>query len=113
MGHINGKTEILNKSQIAATMSYSVAKGFAQLRNLQFNPQVNPQNTNYNSVGLEFTSEFANAINQQNELLAEQNRLLGIIAEKDVSISSRDVFTATRKEANNYYNRTGNSPFLY
>lgn len=52
-------------------------------------------------------------IAEQNRLLQEQNRLLQQIANKNVSISSRDVFNATQGEANNYYNRTGNSPFLF
>ena len=43
----------------------------------------------------------------------EQNRLLRQIASKDFSVSSRDVFNATRSESNNYYNRTGNSPFVF
>jgi uncharacterized protein YoxC len=52
-------------------------------------------------------------IAEQNRLLQEQNRLLQQIANKNVTISSRDVFNATQGEANNYYNRTGNSPFLF
>lgn len=50
---------------------------------------------------------------EQNRLLQEQNRLLQQIANKNVSISSHDLFNATQNEANNYYNRTGNSPFLF
>lgn len=52
-------------------------------------------------------------IAEQNRLLAEQNRLLQQIASKDVTISSSEVFNATRQEARNYSNRTGNSPFLF
>lgn len=52
-------------------------------------------------------------LTEQNALLQEQNRLLQQIANKNVTISSRDVFSATQGEANNYYNRTGNSPFLF
>lgn len=50
------------------------------------------------------------------ELIAEtreQNSLLRRIADKEFSVSSRDVFNATRSESNNYYNRTGNSPFVF
>lgn len=50
---------------------------------------------------------------EQNRLLAEQNRYLRIIAEKEFSVSSRDVFNATRKEAQNFNNRTGVSPFVF
>lgn len=45
------------------------------------------------------------------ELLREQNRLLRQLLDKDVSISSKDIFNATRSEANNYYNRTGTPAF--
>lgn len=51
-------------------------------------------------------------LSEQNRLLAEQNRLLSQIASKDVTISSRDIFRATQKEARDYSNRTGASPFL-
>lgn len=53
------------------------------------------------------------AVQEQNALLREEIRLLQQIANKNVSISSRDVFDATRNESENYYNRTGNSPFLF
>lgn len=62
-------------------------------------------------------SSYSNTMNassmaDQNKLLQEQNELLRQIASKDLTISSSEVFNATRSEANNYYNRTGNSPFL-
>lgn len=62
-------------------------------------------------------SSYSNTMNassmaEQNKLLQEQNDLLRQIASKDLTISSSEVFNATRSEANNYYNRTGNSPFL-
>jgi hypothetical protein len=50
---------------------------------------------------------------EQNRLLAEQNQLLRQIAAKDVSISSGAVFNAVQNESNSYYNRTGNSPFVF
>jgi hypothetical protein len=50
---------------------------------------------------------------EQNRLLAEQNQLLRQIAAKDVSISSGSVFNAVQNESNSYYNRTGNSPFVF
>jgi hypothetical protein len=67
----------------------------------------------YNGYSSSSANENSYMMSQQNELLREQNDLLRTIASKDVSISSRDVFKATQSEANNYYNRTGNSPFLY
>ena len=53
------------------------------------------------------------ALRKQNELLTEQNRLLQIIANKNVSISSRDIFDATQKEAVNYFNMNGDNPFVF
>ena len=116
MGHINGKTEILNRSQIASTVFQAITNGMRQFRNAQMvqPPKLAFANDAVASMG-SFNSGYGNdaLIAEQNELLAEQNRLLQQIAQKDVSISSRDVFNATRDESNNYYNRTGNSPFLF
>ena len=52
------------------------------------------------------------AIQEQNALLREEIQLLRQIANKNVSISSRDVFSAVVSENNNYVDRTGNSPFV-
>ena len=53
------------------------------------------------------------AMQEQNRLLEEQNRLLRQILNKPTGITSRDVFNATRAEAQSYNNRTGNSPFIF
>ena len=53
------------------------------------------------------------AIVAQTKVLDEQNRLLQMILQKPSGITSREVFDATRREAQNYNNRTGNSPFLF
>ena len=50
---------------------------------------------------------------EQNRLLEEQNRLLEQILAKPSGISSKQVFNAVQSESHSYYNRTGNSPFLY
>lgn len=71
-------------------------------------PNVTPiANSTYSANGMN-----AESVAEQNRLLREQNDLLRRIAEKEVTISSREVFNATRAEANNYYNRTGDSPFF-
>lgn len=116
VGHINGRTEVLNRSQLASTMNSAIVKGMAQFRNMQFNPDIE---TLYSNFGV--NTDYANqsyrdndtAIMEQNRLLAEQNRLLEQILQKPTGISKREVFEATRSESNNYFNRTGNSPFLY
>ena len=50
---------------------------------------------------------------EQNALLREEVALLRQIANKELTISEREVFNATRNASNNYYNRTGNSPFVF
>ena len=116
MGHINGRTEVLNKSQIAATMYSAIAKGMQQFKNAQM---VSPQAYQFTGTAINNLANAVSASNndsaivEQNRLLAEQNRLLQRILEKPSGITSREVFDATRKEAQNYYNRTGNSPYLY
>lgn len=116
VGHINGRTEVLNRSQIASTMFSAITNGMKQFKNAQMvqPPQLAYANGAVASFsGNDTTSNSDALIAEQNRLIAEQNSLLQIIANKDVSISSRDVFNATRDESNNYYNRTGNSPFLF
>lgn len=115
VGHINGRTEVLNRSQIASTVFQAITNGMKQFKNAQM---VQPPQLAYASGSVASYDGISQGNNEamiaeQNRLLAEQNRLLQIIAQKDVSISSTDVFNATRSEANSFYNRTGNSPFLY
>lgn len=117
LGHINGRTEVLNKSQIAATMNAAVINGMRRFRNMSFATPDNwdyaPTTYNASNSGNSNDNATYEAIVEQNRILRRQNDLLEEIASKDMSISSRDVFKATQSEANNYYNRTGNSPFLY
>lgn len=93
--------------------------GMANVSKYRYNPQMPtsaPINSGISSSNYDYSgSDNRNydAIMEQNRLLAEQNRLLQQIANKDVTISSRDVFNATRSEAQNYNNRTGNSPFVF
>ena len=116
VGHINGQTEVLNRSQIASTMHSAIVNGMKQFKNAQM---VQPPKYAY-ANGMNGMSAASNQTSnndllmaEQNQLMAEQNRLLQIIANKKVTISSREVFNATRQEAQNYYNRTGNSSFLF
>lgn len=116
VGHINGRTEVLNRSQLASTIFTSITNGMRQFKGAQMvqPPQLALAGGGYvaaNGYGVH-NDNSAELLVQQNELIAEQNRLLSIIAQKDVSINSRDVFNAVRSESNNYYNRTGNSPFF-
>lgn len=114
MGHINGRTEILNRSQIASIMSNSFVSAMAQFGNrLLTSPEsLATKTATYTSYSSRNDNENYALVSEQNELLREQNSLLREIASKDTTISSRDVFNAVRSESNSYYNRTGNSPFL-
>lgn len=117
VGNINGRTEVLNRSQIAATIKASTISGMRLFKNSQM---VRPSditsayasNSPYGYENRAMTTS-NEAILEQNRLLQEQNTLLREIANKELTVSTRDVFDATKKEANIYYERTGNSPFLY
>lgn len=114
MGHINGRTEILNRSQIASIMNNSFVSAMAQFGNRML---ASPETVAYRSSSYQgYTATSTNGdslyLAEQNQLLREQNQLLTEILEKPTGISSRDVFNATRSEAQSYYNRTGNSAFM-
>lgn len=114
MGHINGRTEILNRSQIASIMNNSFVSAMAQFGNRML---TSPETVAYRTGSYQtYSGSDSNGNNmyaaEQNELLRQQNELLMQILEKPTGISSRDIFNATRSEASSYYNRTGNSPFI-
>ena len=114
MGHINGRTEILNRSQIASIMNNSFVSAMAQFGNRML---TSPETIAYKTGTYQtYSGSDSNGNNmyvaEQNELLRQQNELLMQILEKPTGISSRDIFNATRSEASSYYNRTGNSPFI-
>lgn len=117
VGNINGRTEVLNRSQIAATIKASTISGMRLFKNSQMvrpsditNAYASNSPYGYENRAMTTSNE---AILEQNRLLQEQNTLLREIANKELTVSTRDVFDATKKEANIYYERTGNSPFLY
>ena len=114
MGHINGRTEILNRSQLGSIIHSSFVASMAQFGNrmLATPESIKYNSSSYNGYNPSSGGDNSMLLSEQNALLREQNSLLREIAEKDMSISSRDVFNATRSEANSYYRRTGNSPFL-
>lgn len=114
MGHINGRTEILNRSQIASIMNNSFVSAMAQFGNRML---ASPETVAYRSSSYQgYTATSTNGdslyLAEQNQLLREQNQLIKELLEKPTGISSRDVFNATRSEAQSYYNRTGNSAFM-
>ena len=118
MGHINGKTEILNRSQIASVMHSAFVSAMSDFRQMELTTpqQLMSDYSHYvaNTANGDFGGKGNNTalIEEQNRLLREQNQLLTELLDKPTGISSRDVFNATRSEAQNYYKRTGNSPFV-
>lgn len=116
MGHINGRTEILNRSQIASIMNNSFVNAMAQFGNRML---TSPETVAYKASGYQSYNPGGNSSNdnlllaEQNQLLREQNDLISQLLDKPTGVSSRDVFNAVRSESSSYYNRTGNSPFLF
>ena len=118
MGHINGRTEILNRSQIASIIHSSFMGAMSQFGNRMLaSPESMAVRTNgyssYMGGASNSNSDMIDIMREQNELLRENNMYQQQIARKEFSISGRDVFNSMRSESNNYYNRTGNSPFLF
>lgn len=115
MGHINGRTEILNRSQIGSIIHSSFVSAMSQFGNRLL---ATPESVAYSGVTYNGYNSATNnngdgvLLAEQNELLREQNNLLAQLLEKPTGITSRDVFNATRSEANNYYRRTGTGAFL-
>lgn len=91
-------------------MSNMMVDGLVEAERYRFS--ANPITPAYSTSMASYNGN-ADLLIEQNRLLEEQNRLLQQIAAKDTTISSRDVYAATYNEARNYYNRTGNSPFVF
>ena len=137
VGHVGGRTEVLNKSQLASTMVAATRSGMVaglksvmplefKMNGPMYANTTPPESLKYNTSNITANGYSANSNYDSNSIaesnylmqeqirqLEEQNRLLQIIADKDPNIKVKDVFDATRKGATEYYNRTGNSPFLF
>lgn len=113
LGHINGRTEVLNRSQIASTMNHAIVQGMSQFRNMSL---ASPESLKYNSYSYDGYANGSNEsqlLTEQNSLIREQNDLLRQLLAKDPKVGVDDVFSAVRSGASDYYNRTGNSPFVF
>ena len=113
VGHVNGRSEILNKSQMAQTMYAATVSGIATVvpylasinGKMRMEPQISPeqieamietvgQRANSMFYGEESTDKIADgvregiydSIDRQNELLRRQNELLQQIANKDMTV---------------------------
>lgn len=114
VGHVNGRTEVLNKSQLASVMYASVGQALRNFGSLASPPTLTANG--YSANGITGASGKASSdalIMEQNRLLERQNMLLEQIASKDNTISVNDIFGAMQSANNDYFNRTGNSAFVF
>jgi hypothetical protein len=93
-------------------MSDMMIEGMEDSTKLKYTASPSSLGFNQSNVYSAMTSN-DELVSEQNRLLEEQNDLLRQILDKPSGISSRDVFNAVQGESNSYYNRTGNSPFLF
>lgn len=113
LGHINGRTEVLNRSQIASTMNHAIVQGMSQFRNMSLASPESLKYSSYSYDGYDNGGNESQLLTEQNSLIREQNDLLRQLLAKDPKVGVDDVFSAVRSGASDYYNRTGNSPFVF
>ena len=103
VGHVGGRTEVLNKSQLASAM-YSAVNAAMQGMTLDANFYGGNVDGDINGESLAEMMEYmradADAMRTQNDLLRQQNELLRQINEKDLEIS-----TSGLNRAQQYMNR--------
>lgn len=114
VGHVNGRTEVLNKSQLASVMYASVGQAMRNFGTMASPPTLTANG--YSASGVSGAKGVSNSdalMMEQNRLLERQNMLLEQIANKDNTVSVSDIFGAMQSANNDYYNRTGNSAFVF
>ena len=101
VGHVGGRTEVLNKSQLAAAM-YSAVHSAMQGVTLDANFYNADGEMNGDGMAemLEYMRQDNDEMRRQNDLLREQNQLLAQINEKEFGISTGQI-----NRANAYANR--------
>ena len=103
VGHVGGRTEVLNKSQLASAM-YSAVNAAMQGVTLDANFYGGNADGDINGESLAEMMEYmradADAMRTQNDLLRQQNELLRQINEKELEIS-----TSGLNRAQQYMNR--------
>ena len=95
VGHIGGRTEVLNQSQLAATMYNAVRSAMSGLTidmNFGTGAYANGEDDSY-MIAEYVRSGVADATYQQNELLKQQNEILRQLLDKPVTaeISTNDI----------------------
>lgn len=101
VGHIGGRTEILNKSQIASAMYTAVRSAMSGIKiDADFhNGGVDAENDSM-AILLELVQRGADATQRQNELIRQQNDLLRQLNDKEYSttISTADISRAQARQ---------------
>lgn len=105
IGHVGGRSEILNKSQLASAMYSSVVRAMAPV--VSSLVSVATAYANRDGLDLTMVAEYvrqglSEATNRQNELLQEQNRLLQDINDKEFTA---EITTSSVQRAMNRTNR--------
>lgn len=103
VGHVGGRTEILNKSQLASTMYSSVVRAMAPVASSLVN--VASAYANRDASDMTMIAEYvrqglSEATRRQNELLQEQNRILREINGKEFvnEITTSDIQRAMNRK---------------
>ena len=103
VGHIGGRTEVLNRSQLAQTMYSAV---HSAMQGVTLDANFYNADGEMNGAGMAELMEYfradGEAMRQQNELLRQQNELLREINDKDLSV---DISTADINRAQTRMNR--------
>ena len=103
VGHVGGRTEILNKSQLASVMYTAVHNA---MNGVTLDANFYNADGEMNGAGMAELMEYfradGEAMRQQNELLRQQNELLREINDKDLSV---DISTADINRAQTRMNR--------
>ena len=101
VGHIGGRTEILNKSQIASAMYTAVRSAMSGIKiDADFhNGGMDAENDSM-AILLELVQRGADATQRQNDLIRQQNDLLRRLNDKDYSttISTADISRAQARQ---------------
>ena len=104
VGHIGGRTEVLNKSQIASAMYQAVNSA---MRGVTLDANFNGGNSDGMVEMIEYLRQDGDAMRQQNDLLRQQNELLRQISEKEFTteVTSYDI-NRSQQRANRRAGRT-------
>lgn len=104
VGHVGGRTEVLNKSQLAAAMFSAVRSAMSGVRvsaDINYDSGANVSDENIDAL-MELVRVGSEATQRQNDLLRQQNEYLRTISDKEFST---EITTSSINRAQNRMNR--------